>query len=62
MIAIGLTVASARKLKCEDPPPPWHKELYKQHGLTTWTVDEFTNELATLLKPLPAVKDEGDIW
>lgn len=62
VIAIGLTVASARKLKCEDPPPPWHKELYKQHGLTTWTVDEFTNELATLLKPLPAVKDEGDIW
>ena len=37
-------------------------DLFRQYGLTQWTVDTFTEELFGLVKPLPEVKDEGDIW
>lgn len=62
VVAISLTVAAARKLGRKDAAPPWHKELFRQHNIATGTVEEFTATLTELLKPLPVVKDECDIW
>ena len=63
VLAISMTAAAARKLRCDlGPTPPWQLDLFRQYGLTQWTVDTFTEELFGLVQPLPEVKDEGDIW
>ena len=62
VVAICLTVAAARKLKRNDPPPPWHKDIYQQNNVGRHTINELTDELTRQLIPLPEVKDEGDIW
>lgn len=62
VIAICLTMAAARKLKREQPPPPWHKEIYQQNDVVKHTIDALTGELYNLLKDLPEVKDESDLF
>lgn len=62
VVAICLTVAATRKLKRDDPPPPWHKDIYRQNNVARHTVKELTDELTRQLSALPEVKDEGDIF
>jgi len=62
VIAICLTLAAARKLKREQPAPPWHKDIYRQNNVAQHSIDELTDKLAKLLAPLPEVRDEGDIF
>lgn len=62
VVAICLTVAAARKLKREQPPPPWHKDIYRQNNVAQHTINELTDKLFKLLADLPEVRDEGDIF